>query len=101
MLLRVLSKLSPFRLNSYLFNFLLHYYREFVIPMYVVKKTLWPDSARERRLSVMLMPTFEDRECHVISMTWLLGFLDQSCCLFFQVAPQLYSRGSTTSQKIW
>jgi hypothetical protein len=44
-----------------------------------------------------LVPTFAGIECRVISATDLhgriLGFLDRSRCYFFQVAPQLYSRG--------
>jgi hypothetical protein len=51
----------------------------------------------DRRLSVKLVPTFVDRLCHVVSVTdpygLILGFLDQSRYFFFQVAPQLYSRG--------
>jgi hypothetical protein len=41
--------------------------------------------------------SFADRECHVVSATdpygSILGFLDRSRYFFFQVAPQLYSRG--------
>jgi hypothetical protein len=40
---------------------------------------------------------FVDRGCHVVSVTdpycRILGFLDWSLYFFFQVAPQLYSRG--------
>jgi hypothetical protein len=67
------------------------------------KKNPWPESASElylpsdRRLSVKLVPTFEDRVCHLVSVTdpygRILGFLDRCWCFFFQVAPQLYSRG--------
>jgi hypothetical protein len=49
-------------------------------------KNPWPQSASElnrpsdRRLSVKLVPTFEDRGCHVVSATdpygRILGFLD-------------------------
>jgi hypothetical protein len=50
-----------------------------------------------RRLSAMLVPTFADRKCDVVSKTdsysRILGFLDCSRYFFFQVAPQLYSRG--------
>jgi hypothetical protein len=67
------------------------------------KQTLSPESASDlylpsdRRLSEMLVPTFVDRECQVVSMTdpygHILGFLDRSrFYFFFQVAPQLYSR---------
>jgi hypothetical protein len=49
----------------------------------------------DRRLSAKLVPTFADRGCHVVSVTdpygRILGFLDRY--FFFQVAPQLYSRG--------
>jgi hypothetical protein len=57
-----------------------------------------------------LVPTFEDRGCHVVSVTdpygRILGFLDRSRYFFFQVAPQLYSRGWVDPvpdplQKIW
>jgi hypothetical protein len=66
-------------------------------------KTPWPESASElyqpsdRRLSAKLVPTFADRRCHVVSVTdpycRNLGFLVWSRHFFFQVAPQLYSRG--------
>jgi hypothetical protein len=80
--------------------------------------TPWPEFASElyrpsdRRLSTKLVPTFLRIEC----ATWLarrisysrnLGFLDCSHYFFFQVAPQLYSRGwveprsRPTTQKIW
>jgi hypothetical protein len=43
------------------------------------------------------MPTFVDRGCHVVSVTDPYGhnlcFLDWRRYFFFQVAPQLYSRG--------
>jgi hypothetical protein len=67
------------------------------------KLTLWPESARElyrpsdRRLSAKLMSMFSDRGCHVVSVTnpygRNLGFIDRSRYFFFQVVPQLYSRG--------
>jgi hypothetical protein len=51
----------------------------------------------DRRLPAKLVPTFEDRGCRVVSATdphgRILGFLDWSRYYFFQVAPQLYSRG--------
>jgi hypothetical protein len=66
-------------------------------------KTPWPESASElyrpsdRRSSAKLVETFANRMCHVVSVTdpygRILGFLDQSSYFFFQVAPQLYSRG--------
>jgi hypothetical protein len=67
------------------------------------KQTPWPQSASElyrpsdRRLSAKLVPTFADRECHVVSVTdpygRILGFLEQNRYFFFQVALQLYPRG--------
>jgi hypothetical protein len=67
------------------------------------KKTPWPEPASElyrpsdRRLSAKLVLTFADRGCHVVSVTEphgrILGFLDRSRYFFFQVAPELYSRG--------
>jgi hypothetical protein len=67
------------------------------------KQTPWPESACElyrpsnSRLSAKLVPTFADRGCHMISVTdpfgRIIGFLDRSCYFFFQLAPQLYSRG--------
>jgi hypothetical protein len=69
---------------------------------YEICLSSWPESASElyrpsgRRLSAKLVPTFTDRECHVVSVTDLCGrildFLDRSRYFFFQVAPQLYSR---------
>jgi hypothetical protein len=66
-------------------------------------KLPWPESASElhrpsdRRLSAKLVLTFADRGFHVVKVTDLygriLGFLDLSRYFFFQVAPQLYSRG--------
>jgi hypothetical protein len=67
------------------------------------KQTPWTQSARQhyrpsdRRLSANLVPAFGDRRCRAVSVTdpygHILGFLDQSRYFFFQVAPQLYSRG--------
>jgi hypothetical protein len=67
-------------------------------------KTPWHESAskiyrpRGSRLSAKLVPTFVDRGCHEVSVTdpygRILGFLDRRCYVFFQVAPQLYSRAS-------
>jgi hypothetical protein len=63
-------------------------------------KPPWPESAIElyrpndRRLSAKLVPTFADRGCHVVSVTYpyasILGFLDRSRYFIFQVAPHLY-----------
>jgi hypothetical protein len=66
----------------------------------------------DRRLSAKLVPNFADRGCHVVNVTDPYGrtlvFLDRRRYFFFQVAPQLYSRGwvgprsrPTPSQKIW
>jgi hypothetical protein len=65
--------------------------------------TPWPESASElyrlseSRLSAKPVPTFVDRGCHVVSVTdsygRILGFLDRSRNFFFQIDPQLYSRG--------
>jgi hypothetical protein len=53
-----------------------------------IKRTAWSESAREvyrpseNRLSVKLLPTFADRECHLVSVTdpygRILCFLDRS-----------------------
>jgi hypothetical protein len=55
------------------------------------------DRSSDRRLSAKLVSTFADRGCRVVSATdphnRILGFLDRSRYYFFQVAPQLYSRG--------
>jgi hypothetical protein len=66
------------------------------------KQTPWSEFASElyrpsdRRLSAKWLPTFTDRGCHMVSVTdpyvRILGFLDRSRYLFYQVAPQLYSR---------
>jgi hypothetical protein len=68
-----------------------------------IKETPWLESASElyrpndQRFSAKLVPTFEDRGCHVVSVTdpygRIFGFLDRSSYFFFQVVPQLYSRG--------
>jgi hypothetical protein len=51
----------------------------------------------DRRLWAKLVPTSVDRGCRVVSATdphgRILGVLDRSLYYFFQVAPQLYSRG--------
>jgi hypothetical protein len=67
------------------------------------RKTPWPQSAselyrpRDHHLPAKLVLTFADRECHMVSATDSyirnIGFLDRIRYLFFQVAPQLYSRG--------
>jgi hypothetical protein len=65
----------------------------------MLPKTPWSESAselyrpRDRSLSAKLVPMFEDRECHVVSVTnhygRILGFLDRSRYFFFQIAPHL------------
>jgi hypothetical protein len=49
------------------------------------------------RLSANWVPSFADRGCHVVSVTvpygHILNFLVRIWYVFFQVAPQLYSRG--------
>jgi hypothetical protein len=66
-------------------------------------KTPWSESVSElyrtsdHRLLAMLVPTFADRGWHVVNVTdpygSVLGFLTRSRYIFFQVTPQLYSRG--------
>jgi hypothetical protein len=92
----------------------------FISHVYIVehpitnKKTPWPESASELTdratavLSSKLVPTFVDRGCHVVSVTdpydRILGFLDKSR-FFYQLAPQLYSRGwvdtGTSYNSVW
>jgi hypothetical protein len=67
------------------------------------KQTPWSESASElyrpsdRRLSAKWLPTFAARGCHVVSVTGSLRpysrFSRQDPLLFYQVSPQLYSRG--------
>jgi hypothetical protein len=67
------------------------------------KKILWPESAGElyqpsdRLMLAKLVPTVAYRGCHLVTMTdpycRILKFLDRSHYIFFQVVPQLYSRG--------
>jgi hypothetical protein len=62
-------------------------------------------------LSAKLVLTFADKRCHVVSAVdprgRIFGFLDRSHYYFFQVAPQLYSRGrvdpvpDTLIEKVW
>jgi hypothetical protein len=51
----------------------------------------------DRRLSAKLVPTFADRGRHMVSVTnsysRIHGFLYWSRYIFFQLVPQLYSRG--------
>jgi hypothetical protein len=65
--------------------------------------TPWSESASElyrpsdRSFSAKCLPTFADKGCHVVSVTDPSGrisqFSRQEPLLFYQVAPQLYSRG--------
>jgi hypothetical protein len=65
----------------------------------MIKKNPWSESASElyrpsdRHLSEKLVPTFEDRGCHVVSVSdpygRNLGILHRSRYFFFQVAPSL------------
>jgi CBS-domain-containing membrane protein len=81
----------------------LRYYELRKHKLWFDKKYPWLESASElyrpsdRRLSAKLVPTFADSGYHVVSVTdsygRILGFLDRSRYFFFQVAPQLYSRG--------
>jgi hypothetical protein len=73
----------------------------------VKNNTSWSESASElyrpsnRRLSAKWLPTCADRGCHMVSVMdpygRILGFSRQEPLLFYQVAPQLYSRGSVDS----
>jgi hypothetical protein len=60
---------------------------------WVRERTIPSDS----HLSAKLVPTFTEIRCHVVSATdpysRILGLLDRSRYFFFQLAPQLYSRG--------
>jgi hypothetical protein len=68
-----------------------------------LKKSPWPQSAGElyrpsdRRLGAKLVRTFADREMSRgeldVSIRPYFRFTDQSRYFFFQVPPQLYSRG--------
>jgi hypothetical protein len=57
-----------------------------------------PYLSSDHLLSAKLVPTFADRVCHVVSARSPHGrnfdFLDRSRYYFFQVAPQLFPRGS-------
>jgi hypothetical protein len=69
----------------------------------IKQRIQWPESTselyrlRDRSLLATLVQTFKNGGCRVVSLTnsygRILGFLDRSRCRFFQVAPQLYSRG--------
>jgi hypothetical protein len=61
---------------------------------WVCEQTIRPT---ERRLLAKLVPTSADRECYMVGVTdphgRILGFIDRNRYYFFQIAPQLYSRG--------
>jgi hypothetical protein len=67
------------------------------------KQTPWSKSANELYLSIArcllakLVANFADKGCHVVSVTdpygRIISLLDRNSYIFFQVAPQLYSRG--------
>jgi hypothetical protein len=68
----------------------------------IVNVSIWPEFAsqlyrpRDRRLSTQLVPTFTDRDCHIVSVKdpygRILDFLDRDQYFFFQIVPQLYAR---------
>jgi hypothetical protein len=71
---------------------------EFVTIKNSVSLVLEPTIPTERPLLIgEVSANFSERECHVVSATdphgRILGFLGRSRCYFFQVAPQLHSRG--------
>jgi hypothetical protein len=67
------------------------------------KQTAWPEFASElhrpsgRSLPTKLVATFANKGCHVVSVTDPYvrnpGFLEGEQLFFFQVAPNVYSRG--------
>jgi hypothetical protein len=79
--------------------------------LYLRLKTrgLIPQTNYTDRATTACRRSFADRECRVVSATdphgRILGFLDRSRYYFFQVAPQLYSRGwldpVPDPQKMW
>jgi hypothetical protein len=76
-------------IHIYISRSFLSYFTIFIFLM-VYKKAPWSESAGElyrpsdRRLSAKWLPTFVDRECHVVSVTdpydRILDFLDRSRC---------------------
>jgi hypothetical protein len=88
-----------------------------IVPLITHNLTLWPHSViklyrlSDRRLLAKLVPTFADRECHVVSVTDPYG-----CNLGFRLEPPFFLSSSssivltrlsgpcsrpTASQKIW
>jgi hypothetical protein len=78
------------------------FYISFTNKAMKIKQTPWPESARElyrtseRRLSVKVVPTFYGQRTWRAQRDWSLRpysrFSRPEPLLFFQVAPQLYSR---------
>jgi hypothetical protein len=78
-------------------------YMRFILSWKWKKITPWPDPASEiylpidRRFSTKLVPTSADIGSNVLSAIdpygSILGFLDRRRYFYFQVAPQLHSRG--------
>jgi hypothetical protein len=112
------SSLTPFCLCQYLqgnakvflqsYNSILPNRFQFILSFILYKIwTPWPESASEfyqpidGRLSSKLVPTFTDIGCNVVSVTdpydCNLDFQDRSRYFFYEVAPQLYSRGWVNS----
>jgi hypothetical protein len=64
----------------------------------VREQLYWPS---DRRLSAKLVPTFAVRGCRVVSATdpygHILGVLDRSRYIFFQVAPQFTHKSELTT----
>jgi hypothetical protein len=93
--------LSSLLHTNHFFPYIIYLHTDHLFPY--IKKTSWSQSESELyrpsdcHLSTKLVPTFVDRGCHVVSMTdpysRILSILDQSHYFFFQVAPQLHSRG--------
>jgi hypothetical protein len=81
------------RTNQYNVHYSIHNIANFSLQLYLHE--LYRQS--DRCLLAKIVSTFADRGCHVVSVTdpygRILGFLDRSRYFFFQVAPQLYSRG--------
>jgi hypothetical protein len=82
------------------------------LQLLMIKRTSWPESSSDRRLSAKLMPTFADRGASRRQRDWSLQpysrFLDWSRYFLYQnsssvVLTRLNAPNSrpTTSQKIW
>jgi hypothetical protein len=94
-------KQAEYQLTTEVYEVILQIFK---VQLLLYEKSPLPESASEvyrpsdRRLSAKLVPTFCGYRWHVVSVTDpcspILCFLDRSHYFFFQVAPQLYSRGS-------